>query len=129
MVDAAFAADDELVDVCRGFSIMRIGWTRIALLVATQPDAAAARATDVAGGQRDVHERLIYPVIVIAPDEALRVSDHGPPSVAALLRLRDPGRRLADVIDWQSGDPRRLLEGGLVRGHCGLEARGAGRDG
>jgi hypothetical protein len=61
-------------------------------------DASAARPADIASRQRNVHQGLIGAVIVVAPDESLFVSEHGAPTGAALLGLRDPGGRFADVL-------------------------------
>ena len=74
---------------------MRVGRPRIAFLMAAHADAAAAGTTDVAGRQRHVHQRAVGAVIVVAPDQALLVGEHGAPPRLPCLRLRNPFRRLA----------------------------------
>ena len=98
VVDAALSLDQELVDIGRRPSDMGIGRTHIALLVAAHAHAAAAFAADIAGRQRNIHQRGVGAVVVVAPDQALLVGEHGAPTLA-FLGLGDPGRRLLDLID------------------------------
>ena len=99
VVHAALAVDQELVDVGRGPADMRVGRPGIALLVPAEADAAAAGTADVARGERHVHQRAVGAVVVVAPDQALLVGEHGAAARAAFLRLGDPFRRLADLVD------------------------------
>src|SRR5690606_10866808 len=89
---------------------MGVARAHIALLVAAETDAAAARLADVAGGERDVHQRAVGPVVVVAPDQALLVADHGAATLAAVLRHGDPLGRLDDVGGVETGDLRRFLD-------------------
>ena len=93
VVDAALALDQQLVDVGGRPPDMGIGGPRITFLVAAHAHAAAARTPDVAGRERDVHERAVGAVVVVAPDQALLVGEHRAPPSAAFLRLSDPLRR------------------------------------
>ncbi len=93
VMNAALALDQQLVDIGGGPADMGIGGTHIAFLVAAHAHAAAAIATDIAGGERDVHERGIGAIVVVAPDQAFLVGEHGA-STLAVLGLGDPGRRL-----------------------------------
>ena len=116
VVHAALAVDQELVDVGRGPADMGVGRAGIALLMPAEADAAAAGTPDVARGERHVHQRTVGAVVVVAPDQALLVGEHRAAPRSACLRLGDPFRRLADLVDGQAGDPRRLLEARLVAG-------------
>ena len=102
--------DQELVDVGRGLADMSVGGARVAFLVAAEAHAAAAGPTDVAGRERDVHERAVGAVVVVAPDQALLVGEHRAPAGTARLRLRDPFRRFADLVGREPGDAGRLLD-------------------
>ena len=128
VMHAAFAFDQQLVDIGGRTADMGIRWPRIAFLVPAHAHAAAAGAADVAGRQRHVHQRAIGAVVVVAPDEPLLVGEHRAPPRAALLRLRDPFGRLADLIDGQAGDLRRLLEARLVGRHRLVEVLGRSGD-
>ena len=90
--------------------------------------AAAAGSADIAGRKRDVHQRAVGAIVVVAPDQALLVGEHGAPARAALLRLRDPFGGLPDLIDRQAGDPCRLFKARLVGGDRLVEVLGRGRD-
>ena len=119
-MDAALAADQQLVDVGRGPAD---GHRRpdVAFLMAAHAHAAAAGPADIAGGERHVHERRVGPVVVVAPDQALLVAEHRPPPLA-VLGLGDPGGGLDDVVGRQAGDLRRVLEASAVGGERLLEA-------
>ena len=91
VVDAALALDQQLVDIGRRPADMGVGRPDIAFLVAAHAHAAAARPADIAGRQRDVHQRAVGAVVVVAPDQALLVGEHGPPALA-VLGLGDPAR-------------------------------------
>ncbi len=69
VMHAALALDQQLVDIGGRPADMGVGGARVAFLVSAHAHAAAARPTDVAGGKRDVHERGIGAVVVVAPDE------------------------------------------------------------
>ena len=77
--------------------------TGIAFLVPAHAHAAAAGPADVAGGKRDVHQRGIGAVVVVAPDEALLVAEHGAAALAVLW-FGDPGGGLDDVLGLEAGD-------------------------
>ena len=94
VVHAALALDQQLVDIGGRPADMGVGRPRIAFLVAAHAHAAAARPADIAGRQRHVHQRAVGAVVVVAPDQALLVGEHGAPPRAALLGLRDPLGRL-----------------------------------
>ncbi len=87
-------------------------------------DASAARPSDVAGGERDIHKRAVGTVVVVAPDEALLIGEHRPATPAALLRLGDQGCGLADVVGLQPGDLCRFVDAHLVRREHLVEAGG-----
>ena len=127
VMNAAFAADQQLIDIGRRLAAGIVG-SDIAFLMAAHAHAAAAWPADIAGRQRDVHQRLVGAVIVVAPDQSLLVSEHGAPPGAALLRLGDPLGRLADILGLQAGDLRGLLDRGVVRLDRVVVAAGAGRD-
>ena len=82
----------------------------VAFLVPAHAHAAAAWAADVAGGKRDIHQRLVGAVVVVAPDQPLLVGEHSAPTGAALLWLGDPFGGLADVLGLQAGDLRGLFD-------------------
>ena len=125
VVDAALALDQQLVDVGRGPADEAVGRARIALLVAAHAHAAAAGPADIAGGERHVHQGPVGAVVVVAPDQALLVGEHGPPPLA-VLGLGDPVRRLLDLVDGEAGDFGRLLQRGLVGRDRLVEAGRAG---
>ena len=127
VVHAAVPVDDQLVHVGRGPADVGVGRAHVAFHVPAQAHAAAAGAADVAGGQAEIHERLVGAVVVVAPDQALFIREHGPPPVAR-LRFGDPGRGLADALGRQAGDARRLFHGGAVRVHRRVEAGRGGLD-
>ena len=112
VMHAALALDQQLVDVGGGFADMGVGWTRVAFLVAAHAHAAATGPADVAGGQRDVHERGIGAIVVVAPDETLLVAEHGAATLA-VLGFGDPGGGLDDVLGFEAGDlpphPRAMV--------------------
>ena len=85
VMHAAFAFDQQLVDIGGRPPDMRVGGPRIAFLVAAHAHAAAAFAADIAGGERDVHQRAVGAIVVVAPDQALLIGEHRPPPRAALL--------------------------------------------
>ena len=88
VVDAALALDQQLVDIGGRPADMGVGRPRIAFLVAAHAHAAAAGTADIAGRERDVHERAVGAVVVVAPDQALLVGEHRAPARAALLWAR-----------------------------------------
>ena len=45
--------------------------------MAAEADAAAARPADIASGERDIHQRAIRAVVVVAPDDAFLVGVKG----------------------------------------------------
>ena len=92
VVDAAFSANQELVDISRGTPHMSVGGPRIAFLMATHSHTASARPADVASRQRDIHQRSVGAVIIVSPDQPLLVGEHGAAARASLLRLGDPFR-------------------------------------
>lgn len=55
-----------------------------------ETNAAAARAPDIAGRKRHVHDRAVGAVVVVAPDQPLLVREHRASSGAALLGHGDP---------------------------------------
>ena len=122
-----FAGDQELIDV-RGRPRPRIIGSRIALLMAAHAHAAAARPTHIAGGERHVHERAVGTVVVVSPDQALLVREHGSAARSARLRLCDPLSRLANLIRCQAGDPRGFFEARFVCSECFVEILGRCRD-
>ena len=128
VVDAALAVDQQLVDIGGRPADMGVGRPRIALLMAAHADAAAAGPADIAGRQRDVHQRAVGAVVVVAPDQPLLVGEHGAPPRAALLGLGDPFGGLADLVDGETGDPRRFFEARLVAGDRLVEVLGRCRD-
>ena len=93
---------------------MGVGRSRVAFLVAAHPHTTAPGPTDISGGQCDVHQRAVRAVVVISPNQPLLISEHGPPSRAALLGLRYPFGRLADLIRRQTCDLRRLVKAVLL---------------
>ena len=109
-MDAALALDQQLVDIGGGPADMRIGWAHIAFLVAAHADAAAAWPADIAGRERNVHQRPVGAVVVVAPDQALLVGEHrapaAPPSFGSAIH--------AAALTMSSGRSpvisRRLLE-------------------
>ena len=129
VMHAAFTADQQLVDVRCGLAHMCIGGPRVAFLVTAKPHATAPRPADVAGRKRDVHQRPVGAVVVVAPDQPLLVGEHRAPTRAARLRLRNPLCRFPDLVGRQPGDAGRLLDAGLVSrqglvevsGRCGDE--------
>ena len=124
VMHAALAFHQELVDVGGRTADMRVGRTRIAFLMSAHPDAAAARPADIAGGERDVHQRTVGAIVVVAPDEPLLVGEHRAPTRVARLRLSDPFGGLADLIDRQTRDLGCVLEAGLVGRLHLIEVRG-----
>ena len=114
VMHAAFALDQELVDIGRGPSDMRVRRARIAFLMAAHANAAAAGTPDVAGRERHVHERAVGAIVVVAPDQALLIGKHGAAPRIAGLGLRDPFSRLADLVGGQTGDLGRVIQAGLV---------------
>ena len=128
VVDPALAFDQELVDVGRGPADVRVRRPDVAFLVPTEAHAAAAWPADVAGGERQVHDGRIGPVVVVAPDQPLLVAEHRPAPLAAFLRLGDPVGRLDDVVGVEARDPGRFLKAGAVGLERLLEAFGAGGD-
>ncbi len=128
VMHAAFALDQELVDIGRGPSDMRVRWARIAFLMAAHAHAAAAGTPDVAGGQRHVHKRAVGAVVVVAPDEALLIGKHGSPACIAFLRLGNPFRRLADLVGGEAGDAGRFVEADIVGRACLIEVFGRSVD-
>jgi hypothetical protein len=115
VVDAAFALDQQLVHIGSGTPDKRIGGPRITFLMASHPHTSTARTPDVSGSGREVHERAVGPVIVVAPDQALFIGEHRAPARAALLGLSDPGGGLRDLIGGETGDRRGFVEAGFVR--------------
>ena len=103
VVDAAPSLDEKFVDIGRR---PRTGIVRahIAFLVAAEPDDAAAHLADIAGGERDVHISAVGAVVVVAPNEALFVTEHHAAAFAALFRHGDPFGRLDDVSGVQAGN-------------------------
>ena len=101
VMDAALAADQQLIDIGCRLSAGIVG-PDIAFLMAAHADATAAGAADIAGRERDIHEGAVGPVIVVAPDQALLIGEHRPPSSAALFGLGDPARRLADIVGFEA---------------------------
>ena len=99
VMHAALAANKELVDISRGSADVRIRRSRITFLMAAHPNAAAARSADVAGGERYIHQSAIGAVVVVSPDQALLVGEHGAPAGATCLWLRDPFSGLANLIN------------------------------
>ena len=83
VMHAAFAFDQQLVDVGGRPADMGIRRPRVAFLVAAHAHAAAARTADVAGRERDVHQRAVGAIVVVAPDQALLVGEHGAPARVA----------------------------------------------
>ena len=73
MVHRATARDQELVEVGRGAADMTVAGPEVAFLVPTETADATAFATDVAGGESDVHQGADGAVVVVAPDDALLV--------------------------------------------------------
>ena len=94
MVDAAVAVEQKLVDIGRRLSAGIVG-AHVAFLVAADANAAAARTSDVAGRERNVHQRAVGMVVVVAPDQALLVGEHSPSPRAAVFWFADPFRGLA----------------------------------
>src|SRR3546814_14779957 len=127
-MNAALPLDEELVDVGRRPSDMGIGRACIALLVAAHPHAATALTPDVAGRQRDVHQRRIGAVVVVAPDEALLVSEHRPPPSTAFLGHGDPFGSLHDLGGIESGYFGGLLTRHGIAGDRIAEAVGMGAE-
>ena len=123
VVHAAFAGDQELIDVGRWPRPGIVG-PRIAFLMAAHAHAAAAGSPDIAGRKRDVHQRAVGAIVVVAPDQALLVGEHRAAAGAALLRLRDPFGGLPDLIDSEAGDARRVFEARLVAGKRLVEVLG-----
>ena len=108
---------------------MGVGRAGIALLVAAEAHAAAAGTADVAGRERHVHQRAVGAVVVVAPDQALLVGEHRAAPGTAGLRLRDPLRRLADLVDRQPGDRAPPLRGVVLLPATALsKSFGRGRD-
>ena len=111
---AALAFDQQLVDVGRRPADMRVGRTRIAFLMAAHADATAARPADIAGRERDIHQRAVGAVVVVAPDQALFVGEHGPPTRIARLGLRDPFGGFADLVGSKARDCGGVFQRDLV---------------
>ena len=78
--------------------------------------------------KRDVHQRAVGAVVVVAPDQPLLVGEHRAPAGAALLGLRDPFGGLPYLIDSEAGEARRLFEARLVAGDRLVEVLGRGGD-
>ena len=95
--------------------------------MAAHPDAAAAFAAHIAGGERDIHQRCVGAVVVVAPDQALLVGEHGAPTLS-LLGFGDPSCRLAYLVDCQTGDLGSLFQGCAVGGERLVEILGRGVD-
>ena len=96
--------------------------------MAAHADAAAAGPADIAGRQRDVHQRAVGAVVVVAPDQPFLVGEHRAPASAALLGLGDPFGGLPDLVDGEAGEARRLFEARLVAGDRLVEVLGRCRD-
>ena len=96
--------------------------------MAAHAHAAAARPADIAGRERDVHQRAVGAVVVVAPDQALLV---GRTSCGVARRPAWAARSIrpiGDLIDREPGDLRRLLERRLVGGERLVEVLGRGGD-
>jgi hypothetical protein len=91
--------------------------------MAAEPDHAAARPPDVAGGEREVHERAVGAVVVVAPDQTLLVAEHGPAPGAAFLGHGDPLGRLDDFGGVEPRDRGGVRQGHPVARERALEAR------
>src|SRR5919106_1593953 len=104
---------------------MSVRRPRIALLVPSKADATTAGAADVSRRQREVHERAVGPVIVVAPDQAFFVGEHRPPPFS-FLWLGDPGCRLLDPIYGQASYLSGLLQRRPVGGERLVEVLGRG---
>ena len=76
MVDAALSFDEKFVDIRGRLADVCVGRARIPFLMPAHPHAATARTSDIARGERDVHESAVRPVVVVTPDEALLVCEH-----------------------------------------------------
>src|SRR6185369_1715618 len=84
-------------------------------------NTAAAWPTDIAGRQRHIHKGTIGAIVVVAPDEPLLIAEHGAPTLATLLRHRDPFRSLDDLFGFQTGDLGSLFDRGFVGGYSLVE--------
>ena len=93
----ALARDQQLIDVGRRAAHMGIRRPHIAFLVTAETAHAAAFAADIAGGERNVHQRADGAIVVVAPDDALLVGGHAFAARAIIFRLGDPFGGLDDV--------------------------------
>lgn len=122
------ALDQQLVDIGRRPPHMGVGGAGVSFLVPAEAHAATSRPTDVAGGESDIHERAVGAVVVVAPDQALLIGEHGAAARIAVLGRRYPLRRLADLVDREARQSGSLLQGRLVgRDHL-VEAVGRSGD-
>src|SRR5690606_39132435 len=90
VVDTALALDQQPVHIWRGLADMAVARAHVAFLVSAEPDHAAARPADIASGKREVHQSAVGPVVVVAPDQPLLVSEHGAASCTVAFGLSDP---------------------------------------
>ena len=118
VVDCALAVDEELVDVRRGPADMTVAGPHVTLLVAAETHHAASGPPDISGRQREVHQRSVGAVVVVAPDQALLVGEHGPPARSIAFGFGDPPCRCLDVLDREPGNLRRLFKARPVALHC-----------
>src|SRR5262249_8507693 len=98
VVDPAFALDEQLVHIGSRTPDKGIRRPRITLLMTPHPHTSATRTPDVSSSERDVHKSAVGAVIVVTPNQALLIGEHGASSRPALLWLSDPGRGLGDLI-------------------------------
>src|SRR5664279_6033214 len=95
---------------------------RVALLVAAHPDAAGTASTaDVVGRDRQVKERGLDEVVVVAPNNALLIGVHRTGTGSVGLGLVGPISGLSELIHGNASGPRALLQRCLVRRNGGIE--------
>ncbi len=121
VMDAAATFDQEFVDIGSRTPNVSIGRTRIALLMASEPNNAATRTADVAGRKRQVYDGAVGAVIVVAPDDSLLVAEHRASAFAAGFWFGNPLGCFDDIVGLEPGNLNRIVDRRPVRGQGRVE--------